>query len=473
MKHTVEKISPSRVKLVADVDKELWTNAQEKAFKKTASKVSVPGFRPGKAPRKLVEERINQQAVWNEAIDEVITPVFASLLTEEKLQPMYRPNVNVTKLSKDELELVYTIVLIPEVTLGEYKGIKATKVAPKVTEKEVEDDIANLLKNNAELVVTDREAKIGDTTVIDFDGYLADEEGKLKAFEGGQANNYSLELGSNQFIPGFEEQLVGMKDGDKKDIKVTFPTNYVKELAGKEATFKITMHEVKEKKVPELTDDAVKDLAIAGVNTVAELKEHETKHLLSHKVQDAENAFYNEVMGQIVKNSTFVIDDAIIENEAHQMEENLKKQIESNGLTFEQYLEITGSKQEDLHATYHVNAENNIKNFLVSHEIGIKENLAATDADIDAEIKKMAEQYKMKEEDVKNIISKNLEDFRSQLSERKVHEFVLANNGSAKEKAKAEAKEEKEAAPKKTAAKKTTAKKTTAKKSSEAEEESK
>lgn len=473
MKHTVEKISPSRVKLVADVDKELWTNAQEKAFKKTASKVSVPGFRPGKAPRKLIEERINQQAVWNEAIDEVITPVFASLLTEEKLQPMYRPNVNVTKLSKDELELVYTIVLIPEVTLGEYKGIKATKVAPKVTEKEVEDDIANLLKNNAELVVTDREAKIGDTTVIDFDGYLADEEGKLKAFEGGQANNYSLELGSNQFIPGFEEQLVGMKDGDKKDIKVTFPTNYVKELAGKEATFKITMHEVKEKKVPELTDDAVKDLAIAGVNTVAELKEHETKHLLSHKVQDAENAFYNEVMGQIVKNSTFVIDDAIIENEAHQMEENLKKQIESNGLTFEQYLEITGSKQEDLHATYHVNAENNIKNFLVSHEIGIKENLAATDADIDAEIKKMAEQYKMKEEDVKNIISKNLEDFRSQLSERKVHEFVLANNGSAKEEAKAEAKEEKEAAPKKAAAKKTTAKKTTAKKSSEAEEESK
>lgn len=476
MKHTVEKISPSRVKLVADVDKELWTNAQEKAFKKTASKVSVPGFRPGKAPRKLIEERINQQAVWNEAIDEVMTPVFATLLTEEKLQPMYRPNVNVTKLSKDELELVYTIVLIPEVTLGEYKGIKATKVAPKVTEKEVEDDITNLLKNNAELVVTDREAKIGDTTVIDFDGYLADEEGKLKAFEGGQANNYSLELGSNQFIPGFEEQLVGMKDGDKKDIKVTFPTNYVKELAGKEATFKITMHEVKEKKVPELNDETVKDLAIAGVNTVAELKEHETKHLLSHKVQDAENAFYNEVMGEIVKNSTFVIDEAIIENEAHQMEENLKKQIESNGLTFEQYLEITGSKQEDLHATYHANAENNIKNFLVSHEIGIKENLAATDADIDVEIKKMAEQYKMKEEDVKNIISKNLEDFRAQLSERKVRDFVLTNNGSAKEKAEAkeEVKEEtKEAAPKKApAAKKTTAaKKPAAKKTSEKKED--
>ena len=175
MKHTVEKISPSRVKLVADVDKELWANAQEKAFKKTASKVNVPGFRPGKAPRKLIEERINQEAVWNEAIDDVLTPVFANLITEEKLQPMYRPQVNVTKLSKDELELVYTIVLLPEVTLGEYKGLKAVKVAPKVTDEEVNKVIDNLLKDNAELVVTERPAQMGDTTLIDFDGYLADE----------------------------------------------------------------------------------------------------------------------------------------------------------------------------------------------------------------------------------------------------------------------------------------------------------
>lgn len=467
MKHTVEKISPSRVKLVADVEKELWANAQEKAFKKTASKVSVPGFRPGKAPRKLVEERINQEAVWNEAIDEVLTPVFATLITEEKLQPMYRPSVNVTKLSKDELELVYTIVLVPEVNLGEYKGLKATKVAPKVTDEEVKDAIDSLLKNNAELVLADRPAKLGDTTLIDFDGYLADENGKLVAFDGGQANNYSLELGSNQFIPGFEEQLVGMKDGDKKEIKVTFPTNYVKELAGKEATFKITMHEIKEKQIPELNDEAVKDLAIKDVTTVDGLKEYEKTTLLNRKVNESENAFYNELIGQIIKNATFVIDEAVIENEAHQMEENLKKQIESNGLTFEQYLEITGTKQEDLHATYHVNAENNIKNFLVMHEIGVKENLAATDADIDAEIKKMAEQYKMKEEEVKSIISKNLEDFRGQLTERKVREFIMnsasKNEGPTELKEEAPAKEEKAPA-KKAPAKKTAAKKAPAKK---------
>lgn len=472
MKHTVEKISPSRVKLVADVDKELWANAQEKAFKKTASKVNVPGFRPGKAPRKLIEERINQEAVWNEAIDDVLTPVFANLITEEKLQPMYRPQVNVTKLSKDELELVYTIVLLPEVTLGEYKGLKAVKVAPKVTDEEVNKAIDNLLKDNAELVVTERPAQMGDTTLIDFDGYLADENGKLSPFDGGQANNYSLELGSHQFIPGFEEQLVGMKDGDKKEIKVTFPENYVKELAGKEATFKITMHEVKEKQIPELNDEAVKDLAIKDVTTVDGLKDYEKKTLLAQKVQESENAFYNELVGEIIKNSTFVIDPAVIENETHQMEENLKKQIESNGLTFEQYLEITGAKAEDLHKTYHVNAENNIKNFLVLHEIGVKENLTATDADIDAEIKKMAEQYKMKEEDVRNIINKNLEDFRGQITDRKVREFIM--NSAAKKEGATELKEEapkaeeKEAAPKKTPAKKTaTAKKAPAKKAEE------
>ncbi len=468
MKHTVEKISPSRVKLVADVEKDLWANAQEKAFKKTASKVSIPGFRPGKAPRKLIEERINQEAVWNEAIDEVLTPVFATLITEEKLQPMYRPSVNVTKLSKDELELVYTIVLVPEVTLGEYKGLKASKVAPKVTDKEVEDAIESLLKNNAELVLADRPAQMGDTTLIDFDGYLTDENGKLVAFDGGQANNYSLELGSNQFIPGFEEQLVGMKDGDKKEIKVTFPTNYVKELAGKEATFKITMHEIKEKQIPELNDEAVKDLAIKDVTTVDGLKEYEKTTLLNRKVSESENAFYNELMSQIINNATFVIDETIIENEAHQMEENLKKQIESNGLTFEQYLEITGSKQEDLHATYHVNAENNIKNFLVMHEIGVKENLSATDADIDAEIKKMAEQYKMKEEEVRNILNKNLEDFRGQLTERKVRDFIMnsasKSEGATELKEEAPAEEEKKAPAKKAPAKKATTKKAPAKK---------
>lgn len=464
MKHTVEKISPSRVKLVVDVDKDLWQKAQEKAFKKTAAKVSVPGFRPGKAPRKLIEERINQEAVWNEAIEEVISPVFANVIVEEKLQPMYRPGVSVTKLSGDELEVVYEIILVPEVTLGEYKGLKATKVAPKVTEEEVNKAIEGLLKDNAELVVTDRPAKMGDTTLIDFDGYLTDENGKLKAFEGGQANNYSLELGSNQFIPGFEEQLVGMKDGDKKDIKVTFPENYVKELAGKEATFKINMHEVKEKQIPELNDEAVKDLAIKDVNTVAELKDYETKHLLSHKVQDSENAFYSELVAQIVKNATFVIDEQVIENEAHQMQENLKKQIESNGLTMEQYLEITGTKMEDLHAQYHVNAENNIKNYLALHQLGAQENLIATDAEIDEEIKKMAEQYKMKEEEVRNIINKNLEDFRSQITDRKIREFIM-NSATKGEKAKEEAKEE---APKKAPAKKAPAKKEAAPKAKKA-----
>ena len=448
MKHTVEKITPSRAKVVVDVDKDLWSAAQEKAFNKAAAHVNVPGFRPGKAPRQLVAERINQEALWNEAIEEVLNPVFAQVITEEKLSPMYRPQVNVTKLSKDELELVYTMVLVPEVKLGEYKGLEATEEAPSVTDNEVKDAIDQLLKGNAELVLAERPAKLGDTVVIDFDGYLPDAEGKLKAFEGGQANNYSLELGSHQFIPGFEEQLVGMKDGDKKEIKVTFPTNYVKELAGKEATFKVAMHEVKEKQIPELNDEAVKDLNIKDVSTVAELQDYEKKTLLSQKVQQAENAFYNTLVAQIVKNASFVIDESIIQNEAKQMEDNLKKQIEQNGLTFEQYLDITGTKAEDLQKTYLANAENNLKEFLALHEIGVQEKLDVTDADVDAEIKKMAEQYKMKEEEVRSILEKNMDDFKNQLADRKVRDFVMASAKKAAPKAAKAAPKAEKAAPK-------------------------
>ena len=284
--------------------------------------------------------------------------------------------------------------------------------------------------------------------MIDFDGYLPDAEGKLKAFEGGQANNYSLELGSHQFIPGFEEQLVGMKDGDKKEIKVTFPTNYVKELAGKEATFKVAMHEVKEKQIPELNDEAVKDLNIKDVSTVAELQDYEKKTLLSQKVQQAENAFYNTLVAQIVKNASFVIDESIIQNEAKQMEDNLKKQIEQNGLTFEQYLDITGTKAEDLQKTYLANAENNLKEFLALHEIGVQEKLDVTDADVDAEIKKMAEQYKMKEEEVRSILEKNMDDFKNQLADRKVRDFVMASAKKAAPKAAKAAPKAEKAAPK-------------------------
>ncbi len=306
----------------------------------------------------------------------------------------------------------------------------------------MEDAIEKLLKGNAELVLSDKPAKMGDTLNIDFEGFMADENGALKAFDGGKANNYSLELGSHQFIPGFEEELVGTKSEEKKSFKVTFPTNYVKELAGKEATFNVTVHEVKEKIIPELNDDSVKELCIKDVATVDALKEHEKTTILKQKLAQSENKYYNDLLAKIVENSTFVIDPSIIAGEAHQMQENLKKQVEQNGLTFEQYLDITGTKADDLAKTYMTEAEKNIKNFLAVNKIAEAEKIDVTDADVDAEIEKMAAEYKMEAKQVRSILEKNMDDYKNNLRSKKIREWIIENSSKSAAK-KATKKEEK------------------------------
>ena len=470
MKHTIEQITPSRVKVTVDLEKEVWVEAQEKAFNKVSAKVSVPGFRPGKAPKNLLKERVNQEAVYNEAIDSVLNPTFAELIKETKVRPFFRPEVAVTKLSDTELQLAYTIITVPSAKLGTYKGLKAERPADVVTDAEVEAAVARRFESNAELVLVEREAKMGDTVTIDFNGFLPDENGNLKPFEGGKADNYSLVLGSHSFIPGFEEEVVGMKKDETKSFKVTFPTNYVKELAGKEAQFTVTLHEVKEKKIPAADDAAVKELGIKDVSTIAELKEFEKKRLLEAKVRDSEERFYNAIIGQIVEGSTFTLDQDIIANEAAQSENNLKKQIEQNGLTFEQYLEITGGKIEDLRATFMKQAEANLKGYIVLNAIGEAEDLFVKDADVDAEVKSMAEQYKMKEEEIRGFINRDLDGFKNNLFQKKVRAWILANSSSASAKKAAAKKEEapaeKKAAPKKAAAPKAAAKKPAAKKAS-------
>ena len=470
MKHTIEQITPSRVKVTVDLEKEVWVEAQEKAFNKVSAKVSVPGFRPGKAPKNLLKERVNQEAVYNEAIDSVLNPTFAELIKETKVRPFFRPEVAVTKLSDTELQLAYTIITVPSAKLGTYKGLKAERPADVVTDAEVEAAVARRFESNAELVLVDREAKMGDTVTIDFNGFLPDENGNLKPFEGGKADNYTLVLGSHSFIPGFEEEVAGMKKDETKSFKVTFPTNYVKELAGKEAQFTVTLHEVKEKKIPAADDAAVKELGIKEVNTIAELKEFEKKRLLEAKVRDSEERFYNAIIGQIVEGSTFTLDQDIIANEAAQSENNLKKQIEQNGLTFEQYLEITGGKIEDLRATFMKQAEASLKGYIVLNAIGEAEDLFIKDADVDAEVKAMAEQYKMKEEEIRGFINRDLDGFKNNLFQKKVRAWILANSSSASAKKAAAKKEEapaeKKAAPKKAAAPKAAAKKPAAKKAS-------
>ena len=423
MAEKFKKVAEGKVSFKTAAIKEDWKNAQEKAFHKLATKVKVDGFRPGKYPESMLRGKIDPNKIFDEAINQILPLLYGKAIREADVQPYGQPAITVTKLSDEELEVEFTVSVMPSVKLGEYKGLTAKKEAPSVSDKEVEERIQNQLKGAATLEVVDREAKMGDTVVIDFEGYV---DGK--AFEGGKADNYALELGSHSFVPGFEEALVGVKTGEKKDVRITFPENYVKELASKDALFKCKVHEIKERKIPELNDEAVKDLGIAGVETVEALKEKNKADILAAKVNDAERAYFSAILDQIVAGAKVEIADEIVAGEAKEQEENMKKRIESQGLTFEQYLEITGEKIENFRKKLADDCRKNLTEFFVLQTIGRNEKLTATDEDVDAEIAKMAENYKMKPEEIKKAIEPQLDQLKSNITNRKIQEFILANN---------------------------------------------
>ena len=423
MQKEVTKLENSQTNITLSFSGEEWANAQKKAFNKLANNVEVQGFRKGHAPENLVRQKINQAQVLNDAIDVVLQPAYEQVLKEEKLVPFVQPELEVTKISESELEVIIKITTAPEVALGSYKGLKVAREAVEVTKEEIDAEIARLCANNAELIVKDTEAKLGDTTVIDFKGFVDGKE-----FDGGSAENFALELGSNQFVPGFEEQLVGTKAGESKDVVVTFPTQYVPELAGKEATFKVTVNEVKEKKVPELNEDLVAELNYEGVKTVEDLTNKVSADVKTKKENQAKNAQIEEILKQIRESSTISIGEKIIEKEVESMKENFKKQIEQNGLTIEQYYQITGQKEEDTVKSMRAQAELNLKNFLVISEISKLENIKVEQNELDAEYQKIADQYGMDVAKVKEILGPQSQQLASDIHQRKIIDFLLANN---------------------------------------------
>ena len=423
MERKVTKLENSHVEAVVTVDTETWKKAQEKAFKKVSANVKVDGFRPGKAPEAMLRKRVDNMKVIDEAINDLLPTLYKDVLDNEDVKPMAQPKVEVTKLSDTDLEVKFTIVVSPEVELAEYKGLKIGKEEPKVTAKDVKAAIELMQKQNATLVVKEGAAEMGDTVVIDFVGSV---DGV--PFDGGAAENHELELGSGQFIPGFEDQCVGLKAGDKKDINVKFPENYTAELKGKDAVFAITCHEVKAKKVPELNDEFVKDLAIPEVETVDALKAHKEKELLEQKKAEAKRAYLNKVIAAIAEKSKISIPDEIIDEQVASRKKDMENRMKQSGLTLEQYLSILGQKEEDFMAKLKEDSKADFTKFLVVDKVGQVENIVVTDADVDAEMTKIAEQYKMKLEDVKKALANQLGEYRYNIRMNRVEEFLFANN---------------------------------------------
>ncbi len=426
MQRTLNKLENCRTEVVVTFEEAEWKAARADAFKKLAAKVEIKGFRKGHAPEQLVKERVSDMEVTNNALDVLLQNAYESALKEEGIVPVAHPSADVKKLSDTECVVSIIIPTKPEITLGEYKNLDVEHKEVKVTDEELEAELKRRLADNAELVLKDEAAEKGDTVVIDFEGFV---DGK--AFDGGKAENHSLELGSGQFVPGFEDQLIGAKAEEQREVKVTFPSNYPEGLNDKDATFKVVVHEVKTKKVPELNDEFVADLDIKDVHNVEEYREFVKKDLLEKAEKNEKSRFFDALLDKIVANATVKIPEEFVNDEVQNMFNNLKAQVEQNGLDMDAYFKITNSKEEDVKAKMAVDARKNIERFFVLDEVGKKEEIEVNDAAVELEIAKMAEQYGMPAEKIKEVVCKDENAkarFAGDIRQNLIVTFLLNNN---------------------------------------------
>ena len=443
-----EKLEKSQVALTIEVSAAEFEAAVEKAYQKMRRKINVPGFRPGKAPRKMIERMYGAEVFFEEAINIAFPEAYEAAVEQEKLQVVGYPAVEmVGEVTKDGFTFKATAPVYPEVTLGEYKGLKAEKPEVKVTAADVDERLKTLADRNTRLVSVDREAKSGDTAVIDFEGFL-----NGKPFEGGKGENHNLELGSGSFVPGFEDQVIGMKAGEEKDIDITFPENYHEDLAGKAVVFKVKVHEVKEKEVPEMDDEFAKD--VSEFDTLKDLKADLKKKITEERQKDADRVFEENLMNQVAENITADIPDVMVENQARQYLDNFKAQI-SRQFPYEEYKKMTGMDDEKLLADAKEPALRQVKMDLAVAAIIKAENIEVSDEDVEAEYKKMAEQFGMDVDMVKKYLVK--EQVQDQLLSQKAV-AVVVDSATAEKPKKAAKKEEAAEGEEKKPAKKTTKK---------------
>ena len=424
MSRTVNKLPNAHVEVICPVDEKTWKDAQEAAFKKLAANIQIPGFRKGKAPENMVRGKVNQGQVLDEAINAILPKLYKAILEEDKIEPYAQPKVDVTKISDTELEVKFTITVAPEVKLGKYKGLEIGKTEVSVNDDEVEEAIKRLLENSGTLIVKEGKAEKGDTVVFDFKGTVDDKE-----FEGGSAENYELVLGSNAFIPGFEDQLVGSEAGAHVDVKVKFPEQYTEELKGKDAVFACDIHEVKSRKPATLDEEFVKDQGIKGVETIDQLKEHQKQSLLASKEANAKSEYFNKLIEAIVKDSKIELPEEIVDSQFASRKEEFEQRMQQSGLNKEQYLQIIGQTEDDLNKQLRENATREVTNYLVLEAVGKEEKLnVVTDEEVDFEMSKLAEQYGMTLDQVKNALNPNIGQFKNQLMMGKIEKFLIENN---------------------------------------------
>ncbi|REH88599.1 trigger factor [Staphylococcus felis] len=401
MTATWEKKEGNEGVLQVTVPAEEVDKALDKAFKKVVKSINVPGFRKGKVPRAIFEQRFGVEALYQDAVDILLPQAYSNAVVEAGINPVDQPEIEVTQIEKGkELKFNATVIVEPEVELGDYKGLEIAKQETELTEEELEETVKQRLEAMADMVVKeDGQVEEGDTVNLDFDGYVDGEQ-----FEGGQADGYDLEIGSGMFIPGFEEQLVGLKVGEEKDVEVTFPEEYhAEELAGQPATFKTKINEIKTKEVPELDDELANELD-SEANTVDEYKANLRKQLEESKQTEAENLQKEEAITLATDNAKIDIPEAMVKTEQDRMLQEFAQRIQQQGLDLETYYQISGQSEEDLRNQMSEDAEQRVKTNLTLSAIADKEDIQVSDEDIDNELETMSKQFNISVEDIKKTL---------------------------------------------------------------------
>ena len=435
-----ETVENSAVELVIEVGAEEFEAAVDKVYRKNRKSIAVPGFRKGHAPRKIIEGMYGSGVFYQDAIDELYPTAYAQAVEQEGLAPVAYPKVEVLEMGKEGFTFKATVTVCPPVEIGTYKGLTAVKEEVEVTAEDVENELKPYIQRATRLVNVEREAKEGDTVLIDFEGF---KDGV--PFEGGKGENHALELGSHSFIPGFEEGVVGMKPGDEKDLDVTFPEEYTPELAGKAVVFKVKVHEVKEPQAPVVDDEFAKD--VSEFDTLEEFKKDLETKLRDRREQTAQRVFEDAVMEALIQELKVELPQAMIDFRGDQVLQEYADRFERQGLPFQQYLQMTGQTVDSMRAQANAAAERQIKSEMALDAVAAAENMTVSDEELEAEYKALAEQYSMEVEQVKAAADEA--DVKATLLRRKAMELVKAEA-----KAEAPAKAEEPAAEEKPAPKK-------------------
>lgn len=424
MSSVVEKKENNQVTLKIEVAPEVFESAINKAYNKNRGKFNIPGFRKGKAPRKIIELNYGVGIFYEDAIDMIFPEVYEAALKEHNIDPVDRPALDIEEIEKGKpVVLVAEVTVKPEVELGDYKNVEVEKVEYSIEDEAIENELKKIQDVNSRLIaVEDRAVKSGDVLTIDYAGFVGEEQ-----FEGGTAQGQPLEIGSGSFIPGFEDQLIGKNTGEEVEVKVTFPEEYHSaELAGKEAVFKVTIHDIKEKEVPALDDELAKD--VSEFDTIEELKADIKAKLEEQKAEEAKMEVEDKLIEKICENSKVEIPEVMIENQIDNSINDFSYRLRYQGLDLAKYLELTNTKLEDFRAQFRDNAERFVKGDLILEAIGAAEAFEVSEAELNEELENMAKQYGQDLEKIKKNLDENdLEYIKKGIIKRKTVDFLVEN----------------------------------------------